>query len=181
MRSGPHHKNIGCLEARIRLTVVTRVSDQLSTGPRTVFPQSKPRVNSAISPVPTIREGLTVGSAGAARFLPFGVREDDGMVNLKIVTGGPLRRRAFRTRPEAPNRTRWAVCDDRAATTISAAYFISYQRLSPESLLENHLGSVLTWFSLRSLRLKAFDFPRYVRKGFKPQGLPGAPQRCEAR
>jgi hypothetical protein len=74
------------------------------------------------------------------------------MVNLKIVTGGPLRRRAFRTRPEAPNRTRWAVCDDRAATTISAAYFISYQRLSPESLLENHLGSVLTWFFSANFR-----------------------------
>src|SRR5580704_3409532 len=51
---------MGWRDARSKLTVVTSVSDQASTGPRGVFLHSNCRIRSASSPSPTIREDETL-------------------------------------------------------------------------------------------------------------------------
>src|SRR5689334_7235335 len=56
MRSSPHQRNIGWRVARRRLTVMSKVSGQVSIGPTGVVLQSKERISSAISPPPQIRE-----------------------------------------------------------------------------------------------------------------------------
>src|ERR1700760_4696293 len=60
MRSDPHHKNMGWREASSMFTVVTSVSDHLSTGPTGVTAQSNDRVSLAISPVPMIRADVAL-------------------------------------------------------------------------------------------------------------------------
>src|SRR5579871_2262651 len=75
MRSGPHHKNMGCRDASSRLTVVTKVSDQVANGPRAVVFQSKLRMRSAISPAPIIRERPVRASGGASESSRTGISE----------------------------------------------------------------------------------------------------------
>src|ERR1700693_4375691 len=80
MRSGPHHRNMGCREASRRFTVVSKVSDQVSTGPTGVLSQAKLRMSSAISPWAMIREGDFVGRGGIAALWGLERRDDDGFV-----------------------------------------------------------------------------------------------------
>src|SRR5580658_2314935 len=68
---------MGCRDASSRLTVVIRISGQVSSGPSSVLPQSKPRISSAISPSPIIREGGALPLDCWVDSLPLEVREDD--------------------------------------------------------------------------------------------------------
>src|SRR5579862_5718925 len=79
MRSGPHQRNTGCREASSMFTVVTRVSDQASTGPRGVFSQSNPRTKSAISPSPMIRDDGRSPWDGSARVAGLERRDNGDM------------------------------------------------------------------------------------------------------
>ena len=56
---------------------MTRVSDQVSTGPKGVPSHSNARIRSAISPVPIMREGEASLSGEVAVLLREWRREDD--------------------------------------------------------------------------------------------------------
>src|SRR5665213_1885828 len=79
MRSGPHHRNIGCLDASRRLTVVNRVSDQVSIGPSGLPAQPNWRTSSAISPSPIIRGEEASRIRRFLRLLELELREVSGM------------------------------------------------------------------------------------------------------
>src|SRR6202034_2181662 len=82
-----------------RLTVVTSVSDQLSTGPTGVLLQSNFRTSSAISPRPIIREDDAEAAVGVLRdFLRL---DDDDMVKPEPRTFGlPERTETPHDRPD---------------------------------------------------------------------------------
>lgn len=61
------------------LTVVSKVFDQVSTGPNALLLQSNPRIRPAISPEPIIREAAPVALEGFLRFLRWGIWEEVGI------------------------------------------------------------------------------------------------------